>query len=52
MVGNRTVSGRHEDFEMRLIRNDASAVMTTWWHAHRLLVWHDRHLDEVTPPDS
>lgn len=28
IVGNRTVSGRHEDFEMRLKRNDASAVIT------------------------
>ncbi len=28
VIGNRTVSGRHEDFEMRLKRNDASTVIT------------------------
>ena len=28
VVGNRTVSGRHDDFEMRLKRNDASVVIT------------------------
>lgn len=28
IIGNRTASGRHEDFEMRLKRNDANAVVT------------------------
>lgn len=28
IIGNRTVSGRHDEFEMRLRRNDANAVVT------------------------